>query len=120
VTKSDAGSGAFYESVELDSRLGSVAPGGTHPNSWRYTGYNNGTAWGSRLQDYWWNEETISQQVVDQPGYNTYEYSTEQVYQYKYYRWKAWSDWSTTVYTKSSTRNVENKTQYRYRGKPLA
>lgn len=31
--------------------------------------------------------------------------------------WDAWSSWSTTAYTGSDTRQVEQKTQYRYRNK---
>ncbi len=34
---------------------------------------------------------------------------------YKYYKWDTFSSWSDTVYTASSTRNVETRTVYRYR-----
>lgn len=33
----------------------------------------------------------------------------------KLWKWNNWSAWGTAVYTKSSTREVEQKTQYRYR-----
>ena len=33
----------------------------------------------------------------------------------KLWKWNNWSAWGTTAYTKSSTREVEQKTQYRYR-----
>ena len=37
-----------------------------------------------------------------------------------YPQWTSWSDWSTTSYTASSTMQVENKTQYRYRDQTQA
>lgn len=38
-------------------------------------------------------------------------------YKYHYYKWGSWSSYSTTVYTASSTREVESKQQIRYQEK---
>lgn len=37
------------------------------------------------------------------------------IYTYRFYRWLDWSDWSTSAVTGSETREIETKTQYRYR-----
>lgn len=37
------------------------------------------------------------------------------IYTHTFYQWNDWSDWSADIVTGSSTRNVEQKVQYRYR-----
>ncbi len=54
------------------------------------------------------NRETTSSTSSSMSGWTLY--ATENVEN----GWGSWSSWSTTAYSSSSTRKVENKTQYRY------
>lgn len=63
--------------------------------------------------DYWWYNSGDSQYVTREVETKT-QYSYRDItYTYNFWRWKDWSDWSTTSVTASSTRDVEEKTQYR-------
>lgn len=53
--------------------------------------------------------------TVEEPVYGTRWYYQEPAYVYTYGYWDGWSGWSDTVYSESSTRQVEARTVYRYR-----
>jgi beta-lactam-binding protein with PASTA domain/predicted Ser/Thr protein kinase len=113
VSAQNSSYGGTYESIELDNKLTNHGRGESHKNSDRYGPY------GSVLPDWWWNETSATVQVETRSAYSTYKYR-DKVYEYTYYKWGSWSSWSTTELSATNDREVEQKTQYRYRGTPLA
>lgn len=74
---------------------------------WSSRAINDGIATRDRN---WYNMKT---RTVDD-GYTQYRYR-DTYYTYYFYKWSNWSSWSDSVYAKSSTRDVQTRTLYRYK-----
>lgn len=59
---------------------------------------------------YWVNTRSVQ----TGGGYTEYRYR-DTYYTYYFWKWSGWSNWSTTQYTPTGDREVQYKTQYRYR-----
>lgn len=69
----------------------------------------------SCLNSWFFNETTFQKQTGTKTKYNY----TDTYYTYYFYKWSNWSSWTTTAHTASATKEVESKTQYRYKNDSL-
>ena len=93
-----------YQSIDLSYRL---TQKGTVSGHARYGSYAG--AYGTYLQNFWWNEGTYQKQLT--AAYQQYRYR-DTYYTYHYWKWGDWSDWSDTFISNDGT---EERTVYRYR-----
>jgi len=93
-----------YQSIDLDYRL---AAKGTSSGHTRYGSYAG--AYGTYLQNFWWNEGSYQKQIT--AAYTQYRYR-DTFYTYHYWKWGDWSDWSDTFVSNDGT---EERIVYRYR-----
>ena len=68
---------------------------------------------------YFFNEQPISETVVDAPAYDVY-HERDGYYTYYFWKWSdwsGWSDWSAEAQSTSDEKQVDTATAYRYRDK---
>lgn len=93
-----------YQSIDLDYRLTYKGSSSGHSRYGSYAG-----AYGTYLQNFWWNEGSYQKQLT--AAYNQYRYR-DTFYTYHFWKWESWSEWSDTPI---SGDEVEERTVYRYR-----
>ena len=104
------GSNSVYHEVTLSSPMAGNANkfGDQGGKAWDIHGPYSSCNHKRSGQSYWWTKSTVT----------TYSYQTRsKTVTYGYYKWGDWSDWGLTQVTGSDSREVENRTVYRYRVK---
>lgn len=77
----------------------------------RYKWWYNGTNWHGLYA----SSPYTTQEVVSYNYKTQYRYRDRSlIYTYYYYKWSDWSAWSTTAVSATDTKQVENRTTYRY------
>ncbi len=106
VAWSQWGSYQYKQTVETDNPL--ELRGYSSDGTPEYKYYYNGT-------NYWVVYPEGTRQVWVSDNYATRYYYQEPIYTYYFYKWSEWSAYSQTEQTATSTKQVSQKTMYRYR-----